>query len=147
MAMQGQCSWAARIPGLLLAVVCSATVCAAQEQYEWQCTEAQQATPCTSDVTCPMEDISKATCQRLCEEAAGCDSIVHQSSGGLCYLKGQVSGDGIVAESCVRKPQTASVEDDEWAAQDRWSTGCVLWGAGCTPASPLPWLMALFFAM
>ena len=146
--MQGLCLWVAQTRGLLLAVVCSATMCAAQDRYEWQCTEAQQATPCMSGVTCPTEDISKAACQRLCAEAAGCTSIVYESSGRLCYLKDQGHEDGQGALSCVRKLQTDGGEDDEeWATQDRWSIACLLWGAGCTPASPLPWLMALFFAM
>eukprot|EP01043_Picozoa_sp_COSAG02_P024214 COSAG02_NODE_1317_length_13295_cov_6.434071_4_plen_273_part_00 len=144
--MVGQCSWA-RTPVLLLAVACSATVCAAQERYEWQCTQVQQAAPCMSDVACPIEDISKATCQRLCEEAQGCTSIVYESAGGLCYLKEERDGAELGAESCVRNLQMDDGDDGEWDAQERWSTSCVLWGAGCTPASPLPWLMALFFGM
>ena len=143
--VMGWCS-CARTPGLLLAIASSATVCAAQERYEWQCTEAQQAAPCMSDVACPIEGINKAMCQRLCEEALGCASIVHESSGGRCYLKEERSGDGLGAESCVRTLQVHGGEAGE-DGQERWSTACVLWGAGCTPASPLPWLMALFFGM
>ena len=101
--MMGRCSWA-RMGAAMMCVVRCATVCHAQEDYEcWHCAEAQQATPCMSNVPCPHEDVSKATCQRLCEETAGCGSVVHVSTGGRCYLKDQEGEDRVGAESCVRR--------------------------------------------
>ena len=123
----------------------SLIVCTAQEGYGWSCTEAPQATPCMSGVTCPQEGVGRAVCQRRCEETAGCASIVHELSRGLCYLKGHKMNDGTEFESCIKTG--AGGDDGEEDFGDRWTTACVLWGAGCSAASPLPWLMALFFAM
>lgn len=139
-------SWVRTGVAALLGVACSSTVCTAQEdyEYEWTCTEAPRAMPCMDGVPCPREDVSnRFACQSLCEDTAGCFSIVFDSSSNECYLKGEDSASAVQAERCTRTPK-ASAEDDT----SRWDdVDCLLWGAGCSAASPLPWLMAVFFGM
>jgi uncharacterized membrane protein YgcG len=132
---------------------------AAAQEFDWSCDEAVQATPCMSGVECPLADVvDKAACQRLCERTAGCVSIVHQATQctqgqcqGDCYLKGvgDSSSGSLPVESCTkaRRPSSTSNGHDEEVHGYSWSLDCILWGAGCTAASPLPWLMAGFFAM
>ena len=148
-----------RLLRVALVLLLAALDGAAAQAWAWTCEhrlfDARTVACVAGAEACPFVGTDRPRCEQLCVETAGCEAIVHDGangySNGTCFLTdGAYDRDAYAASRLSRcaydrdaRPYVPPGEEEAAG----WDAERLLWGASNSAMSPLPWLMAGFFAL